>query len=70
MPSTRSSAGRAELGPIDGLVNNAAIGQDSLHIHTSPDAIAASSSTNLTAPLLLTRLVVRRMLAGAPAAGS
>lgn len=52
-----------ELGPVDGLVNNAAVGQDSLHVHTSPDAVARIVQTNLTAPLLLTRLVVRRLLA-------
>jgi len=52
----------AELGPIDGLVNNAAIGQDSLHIHTSPEAIAKIIEVNLTAPLLLIRQVARRMM--------
>lgn len=51
------------LGPIDALVNNAAMGQDSLHVHTSPDQIARIIETNLTAPLLLTRLVLRRILA-------
>lgn len=51
------------LGPVDGLVNNAAIGQDSLHVHTAPDALARLIETNLTAPLLLTRLVLRRLLA-------
>lgn len=51
------------LGGIDGLVNNAAIGQDSLHVHTSPERIAAIIETNLTAPLVLTRHVLRRMLA-------
>lgn len=51
------------LGPVDGIVNNAAIGQDSLHVHTSPDTIARIIDTNLTAPLILTRHVVRRMLA-------
>ncbi|WP_433300134.1 SDR family NAD(P)-dependent oxidoreductase [Actinoplanes sp. CA-030573] len=51
------------LGPIDGLVNNAAIGQDSLHVHTSVDQIEKIINTNLTAPLVLTRLVLRRMLA-------
>ncbi|WP_027346617.1 SDR family NAD(P)-dependent oxidoreductase [Hamadaea tsunoensis] len=51
------------LGPIDGLVNNAAIGQDSLHVHTSADQISKIIETNLTAPLVLTRFVVRRMLA-------
>ncbi|MEU5908153.1 SDR family NAD(P)-dependent oxidoreductase [Micromonospora sp. NPDC047527] len=50
------------LGPIDGIVNNAAIGQDSLHVHTATDDIARIIETNLTAPLQLTRLVVRRML--------
>jgi 3-oxoacyl-[acyl-carrier protein] reductase len=53
----------AELGPVDGLVNNAAIGQDSLHIHTSPDAIANIINVNLTAPLLLARAVIRRIMA-------
>lgn len=52
------------LGPIDGLVNNAAIGQDSLHVHTSPDRIEQIIRTNLIAPLMLTRAVLRRMLAG------
>ena len=52
------------LGRVDGLVNNAAIGQDSLHAHTSPDRIGAIIDVNLTASLLLTRLVIRRLLAG------
>jgi 3-oxoacyl-[acyl-carrier protein] reductase len=52
-----------ELGPIDGVVNNAAIGQDSLHVHTAADQIARIIETNLTAPLLLTRAVLRRLLA-------
>ncbi|GAA0571100.1 SDR family NAD(P)-dependent oxidoreductase [Kribbella sandramycini] len=51
------------LGPIDGLVNNAAIGQDSLHVHTAPERLEDIIQTNLTAPLLLTRFVLRRMLA-------
>ncbi|MGZ4427876.1 MAG: SDR family NAD(P)-dependent oxidoreductase [Nocardioidaceae bacterium] len=54
----------ARLGPLDGLVNNAAVGQDSLHVHTAPDDLARIIDTNVTAPLLLTRLVLRRMLAG------
>lgn len=53
-----------KLGPIDGLVNNAAIGQDSLHVHTSPDRIQQIIDTNLTAPLILTRTVLRRIMAG------
>jgi len=51
------------LGPVDGLVNNAAIGQDSLHVHTSPERLEEIIQTNLTAPLVLTRFVLRRMLA-------
>lgn len=51
------------LGPIDGIVNNAAVGQDSLHVHTAPEQIARIIETNLTAPLVLTRFVLRRMLA-------
>jgi len=53
----------AKLGPIDGLVNNAAVGQDSLHVHTSAEQIANIIHTNLTAPLVLTRFVLRRMMA-------
>lgn len=52
----------AKLGVIDGLVNNAAIGQDSLHIHTPADRIEQIINTNLTAPLVLTRFVLRRLL--------
>lgn len=51
-----------KLGVIDGLVNNAAIGQDSLHVHTPADRIEQIISTNLTAPLVLTRFVLRRLL--------
>jgi len=55
-------AGQA-LGPVDGLVNNAAIGQDSLHVHTSPERIEQIITTNLVAPLLLTRAFTRAVLA-------
>jgi 3-oxoacyl-[acyl-carrier protein] reductase len=51
------------LGPIDGIVNNAAVGQDSLHVHTSAEQIANIIQTNLTSPLVLTRFVLRRMMA-------
>lgn len=50
------------LGQVDALVNNAAVGQDGLHVHTSPERIAEIIATNVTAPLLLTRAVLRRML--------
>jgi len=53
----------AAHGIIDGLVNNAAIGQDSLHVHTSPERIEQIIQINLTAPLVLTRHVLRRLLA-------
>lgn len=55
----------AHLGPIDALVNNAAIGQDSLHVHTSPERIAAIIATNLTAPLIVTRAFLRHAMAKA-----
>ncbi|NUR05489.1 MAG: SDR family NAD(P)-dependent oxidoreductase [Nocardioidaceae bacterium] len=55
----------ADLGPVDGLVNNAAVGQDSLHVHTAESRIEDIVATNLTAPLALTRLFVRRLLAKA-----
>ena len=51
------------LGPLTGLVNNAAIGQDSLHVHTSPDRIAEIIAVNQLAPLLLTRSFVRKAMA-------
>jgi 3-oxoacyl-[acyl-carrier protein] reductase len=50
------------LGPLAGLVNNAAIGQDSLHVHTSPARIAEIIAVNQVAPLLLTRTFVRRAM--------
>lgn len=50
------------FGGLAGLVNNAALGQDSLLAHTSPDIIGEIVAVNLLAPILLTRLVVRRML--------
>ncbi|MDQ4123989.1 MAG: SDR family oxidoreductase, partial [Actinomycetota bacterium] len=49
-------------GTIDALVNNAAVGQDSLFVHTSPDQIRQIIRTNVEGPLLLTRLVIRQML--------
>lgn len=52
----------AKLGVVDGLVNNAAVGQDSLHVHTAPDKIEQIIETNLTAPLVLTRFWLRRLL--------
>lgn len=53
----------AALGPVDALVNNAAVGQDAMHIHMSPQQIADIIATNLTSPLVLTRAVLRRIMA-------
>lgn len=55
----------AKLGPIDALVNNAAIGQDSMHLHTSAERIEQIISTNLTATLVLTRAFLRHAMAKA-----
>ena len=56
------SAFQRKHGTLHGLVNNAAVGQDSLLVHTSPEAISEIVEINLLAPILLTRLVVRQML--------
>lgn len=53
----------AALGAIDALVNNAAIGQDSMHLHTSAERIDQIISTNLTATLVLTRAFLRHAMA-------
>ena len=53
-----------DLGPVYGLVNNAAIGQDNLLVHLNPEAIHDLLAINIEAPILLTRLVLRRMLLG------
>ena len=50
-------------GGLDLLVNNAAIGQDSLLAHTPVADLQGIVRTNLEAPILLTRLAVREMLA-------
>jgi len=49
-------------GRMDLLVNNAAIGQDGLLAHTNPEEVMRIIATDLVAPILLTRLAVRRML--------
>jgi 3-oxoacyl-[acyl-carrier protein] reductase len=53
---------RDRFGRIDALVNNAAIGQDSLLAHTRPEHVSEMIRTNLEAPIVLTREVVRHML--------
>lgn len=49
-------------GSIDVLINNAAIGQDHLLVHTDPAVVRRIVSTNIEAPILLTRLVLKKML--------
>lgn len=51
-----------ELGPIGGLINNAAIGQDHLLSHISDDEISRIININLTSMISLTRQVVKKML--------
>ncbi|GAB3578491.1 SDR family NAD(P)-dependent oxidoreductase [Calidifontibacter terrae] len=55
-------AASAALGPVDALINNAAIGQDSMHLHTSPERIEQIIQTNLTAPLVFTRQFIRHAM--------
>ncbi|HTR97851.1 MAG TPA: SDR family NAD(P)-dependent oxidoreductase [Candidatus Acidoferrales bacterium] len=50
------------FGGIDGLVNNAAVGQDHLLVNLSPERITELLEINVRAPVLLTRAVVRHML--------
>jgi 3-oxoacyl-[acyl-carrier protein] reductase len=55
---------KARLGTADALINNAAVGQDSILVHTPPERIESIINTNLIAPLALTRDFLRGMLAG------
>ena len=52
----------SRFGRIDYLVNNAAMGQDHLLAHMAPELIRRVTETNVIAPMLLTRSVVRLML--------
>jgi short-subunit dehydrogenase len=51
-----------ELGPIDLLVNNAGIEDVRRFERTAPESLERVIDVNLTAPMLLTRAVVPRML--------
>jgi 3-oxoacyl-[acyl-carrier protein] reductase len=53
---------RAELGPIDILVNNAAIVRDGLFIYMQPERWDEVLDTNLGGPFLCIRAVAREML--------
>jgi 3-oxoacyl-[acyl-carrier protein] reductase len=51
-----------ENGAIQGLVNNAAVGQDNLLAHMKPAEIHDLLAINIEAPILLTRIIVRNMI--------
>jgi 3-oxoacyl-[acyl-carrier protein] reductase len=53
----------AEHGPIDALVNNAAVGTNGILTTLSRDTIESTITVNLLAPILLAREVSRHMLA-------
>ncbi len=53
---------RDEFGGIDILINNAGIERLSLYTSLSPEFIETMIQTNLTAPLLLTRLLLPEMV--------
>jgi 3-oxoacyl-[acyl-carrier protein] reductase len=55
---------KAEAGQIWGLVNNAGLGLDGLLANTHNSQIEAVIRLNVTAPIVLTKYVVRGMLAG------
>jgi 3-oxoacyl-[acyl-carrier protein] reductase len=51
-------------GRVDGLVNNAAVGQDHLLVNLPVERVGELLEINLRGPILLTRAVVRAMLLG------
>ena len=55
---------KAEHGPAWGLVNNAGMGLDGLLANTHNSQIEAVIRLNVTAPIVLTKYVVRGMLTG------
>jgi 3-oxoacyl-[acyl-carrier protein] reductase len=56
-------AAKAQLGPIYGLVNNAGLGTSGLLANMRPTEIEALVRLNTLSPLLLTRAVVKTMMA-------
>ncbi len=52
----------SRFGRIHGLVNNAAVGQDHLLSHISPEKVDSILEIDLKAPIFLTRSVVKKML--------
>jgi 3-oxoacyl-[acyl-carrier protein] reductase len=55
---------RARFGPIWGLVNNAGLGTDGLLSNTHNSQIEALIRLNVTAPIVLTKYMVRGMMTG------
>ncbi len=51
-----------KFGRIDGLVNNAAIGQDHLLVHMSNEIAKEIIEVNLLAPVMITKEVVKQMM--------
>jgi 3-oxoacyl-[acyl-carrier protein] reductase len=56
---------RADEGPLWGLVNNAGVGLDGLLPNTHNSQIEATIRLNVTAPIVLTKYVLRGMMSGA-----
>ena len=52
------------FGRVDSLINNAAIGQDQLLMHTDVNAVQELVNINIVGPTLLTRAVIKRMMLG------
>lgn len=50
------------FGAVDGVVNNAAIGQDQLLMHTDIDTIRRIVDVNIVGPTLLTRSAIKLMI--------
>lgn len=49
-------------GALDSVVNNAAIGQDQLLMHTDPETVRQIIDINIFGPTILTRAAIKRML--------
>jgi len=62
-PEPFAKAARKRFGPVDALVNNAGIGGAVLLAAMSPDEIARIMQVNAVSPMVLTRAVLRGMLA-------
>ncbi|MGH6956796.1 MAG: SDR family NAD(P)-dependent oxidoreductase [Caulobacteraceae bacterium] len=57
-------AAKAEFGPLYALVNNAGVGADGLLANMHNSQIETTIRLNVTAPIVLTKYVVRSMMAG------